>query len=99
MLRGAKVTGIKLDTEGHELSALEGALRTIEASSPWLIIEFNTTLLASPTLADWQVYRFLAPLGYKPFVYKGADQAYEITDSFSIHGYCNILFQRNSQPL
>jgi FkbM family methyltransferase len=94
VVHGTKVAGIKLDTEGHELFALEGALETIENSSPWLIIEFNTTLLALPVLADWQVYRFLVSLGYKPFRYSGRGEAHAIAESFSIHGYCNILFQR-----
>jgi FkbM family methyltransferase len=96
VLQGAKVSGMKLDTEGHELSALEGALRTIGESSPWLVIEFNTTLLASPVLADWPVYHFLDSLGYKPFTYDGAQDARSLADSFSISGYCNLLFQRNT---
>jgi FkbM family methyltransferase len=94
-LQGAAVTGMKLDVEGHELASLEGASRTIIDFSPWLIIEFNTTLLASPVLADWPVHRFLSSLGYKPFIYNGPHHANEITDSFSISGYCNILFQRS----
>ena len=95
VLQGSKVAGIKLDTEGHELLALEGALNTIEQSSPWLIIEFNTTLLPSTRLADWPVYRFLATIGYRAFVNDGARAAEELSDSFSFSGYCNVLFHRN----
>ena len=90
------VSGMKLDTEGHELAALEGAARTIEKSWPWLIVEFNTTLLVSPVLGDWPVYHFLASLGYKPFTYSGPHEAKAITTQFSISGYCNVLFQRNA---
>ncbi len=96
VLQGAGVAGMKLDTEGHEFPSLEGAARTIETSSPWLIIEFNTTLLPSPVLADWAVYRFLAARGYKPFTYHGPYTTTAITDSFTLRGYCNILFERNA---
>ena len=44
------LSGIKIDTEGHELQSLDGAARLIETFSPWLIIEFNTTLLPSRAL-------------------------------------------------
>lgn len=94
-LQGAAVAGMKLDTEGHELASLEGASRAIADCSPWLIIEFNTTLLASPVLADWPVYHFLSSIGYRPFIYNGPYPANDIPDSFSISGYCNILFQRS----
>ena len=94
VLQGCKITGIKMDTEGHELACLEGAARTLRESSPWLIIEFNTMLLNSPILKDWEVFRFLAPFGYRPFIYSGPREATEITDSFTTSRYCNILFQR-----
>ncbi len=97
-LQGIAVTGMKLDTEGHELASLEGAASIINDSSPWLIIEFNTTLLSSPILRDWPVYRFLASLGYKPFRYAGPYEAIPVDDAFSIQGYCNILFERSPNP-
>jgi len=96
VLQGATVAGIKLDTEGHELASLEGASRIIAESSPWLIVEFNTTLLASPILAEWPVYRHLERFGYKPFTYDSPHLVNQIDGSFSISGYCNILFQRNT---
>jgi FkbM family methyltransferase len=92
-----KIAGIKLDTEGHELESLGGASRLIQNVSPWFIIEFNTTLLTSPTLGDWQVYRFLSSRGYTPFVYEGSiGQEMRIDEMFKSDGYCNILFQRVS---
>lgn len=93
-LCGVKVAGIKIDTEGHEIATLEGASRTIEESSPWLIVEFNTTLLASPVLGDWPVYRHLVSLGYRPFTYQGPREATAVAETLSVSGYCNILFQR-----
>ncbi|MEY2537849.1 MAG: hypothetical protein QOG67_1589 [Verrucomicrobiota bacterium] len=93
----AKIAGIKLDTEGHELESLEGASRLIQNASPWFIIEFNTTLLVSSVLGDWPVYRFLSSRDYKPFVYDGSiGRETRIDETFKSDGYCNILFQRVS---
>jgi len=96
LLEGINVTGMKIDTEGHELFTLEGAARTLETESLWLIIEFNTTLLPSSFLRDWSVYQFLSALGYKPFIYEGNQETTLIEASFSTRGYRNILFQRNA---
>jgi FkbM family methyltransferase len=94
-LVASRLAGIKLDTEGHELAALQGASGLIEERWPWLIIEFNTTLLASDALGDWPVYRFLAAKSYAPFVYDKRGKETEIGSSFALHGYRNILFVRN----
>jgi len=94
-LVASRLAGIKLDTEGHELGALQGASGLIEKRWPWLIIEFNTTLLASDALGDWPVYRFLAAKRYVPFVYDKRGKETEISGSFTLHGYRNILFVRN----
>jgi len=95
-LVASRLAGIKLDTEGHELEALQGASGLIEERWPWIIVEFNTTLLASDALGDWPVYRFLAAKRYGPFVYDKRGNETEIGGSFSLHGYRNILFVRNS---
>jgi len=95
-LVASRLAGIKLDTEGHELEALKGASGLIEERRPWLIVEFNTTLLASDALGDWPVFRFLAAKRYRPFVYDKRGNETEINDSFSLHGYRNILFARNN---
>lgn len=49
---------IKIDVEGHEMSVLEGARKTIERCLPWLVVE---------ALGDQQheVRAFLKPLGYE----------------------------------
>jgi FkbM family methyltransferase len=89
------IAGIKLDTEGHELASLQGAARTIATSSPWLIVEFNTTLMPSNSLEDWEVYRYLGRMGYKPYIYEDAPGTEQRVDgSYSVKGYRNILFQR-----
>jgi FkbM family methyltransferase len=90
------VAGIKLDTEGHELPGLHGALRLIETCSPWLIVEFNTVSLDSEALQDWTVYQFLTALEYQPFVYKSTGEESRVNGTLSVRGYRNILFQRTS---
>jgi FkbM family methyltransferase len=92
----SRLAGIKLDTEGHELEALQGASGLIEERRPWLIVEFNTALLASDALGDWSVYQFLAAKRYGPFVYDKRGNETAISSSFSLHGYRNILFMRNN---
>lgn len=49
---------IKIDVEGHELPVVEGAMQTIRANQPLLLIETDSTNLR--TLTDW-----LSPLGYR----------------------------------
>jgi FkbM family methyltransferase len=94
-LVASRLAGIKLDTEGHELEALQGASGLIEERWPWLIVEFNTTVLASDCLGDWPAYRFLAAKHYVPFVYDKRGNETKISSSFTLHGYRNILFMRN----
>ena len=93
-LAQSPIAGIKLDTEGHELAALEGAPGILQTNSPWLIVEFNTTLLPSKLLEEWSVYRFLTSLGYKPFVHAPPLQEKSINGNYIVDGYRNILFQR-----
>ena len=45
-----------IDTEGHELESLRGAIKLIEKGYPWLIVEFNTELLSSVVLEDWSYW-------------------------------------------
>ncbi|MBU6283828.1 FkbM family methyltransferase [bacterium] len=63
-LAGSAVAGMKIDVEGHEMPVLLGALRTIEAGHPWLLVELNTRLAGVSRLADWDVHRHLVACGY-----------------------------------
>jgi FkbM family methyltransferase len=91
-LRGL-VTGIKLDTEGHELAVLEGASKLLQAHRPWLVVEFNTSLLPSQRLGDWNVYEYLTFLGYTAARYDRLGYENPVDSSLVVRGYCNILFR------
>ncbi|PYT80758.1 MAG: hypothetical protein DMG41_36475 [Acidobacteria bacterium] len=95
-LVATRLVGIKLDTEGHELNALAGAVGLLEQRSPWLIVEFNTTLLASKVLEAWPVYRFLSGKGYRPFFYDRHGVETKVDGTLTVDGYRNILFKRIS---
>lgn len=57
-------TLIKIDVEGHEQSVIEGALVTIAASSPALLIEIEQRHLAKP-IGD--IFARILSLGYQGF--------------------------------
>jgi FkbM family methyltransferase len=92
--RGRAPAGIKMDVEGHELQALAGAAGLLERDPPWLIVEFNTTLLASNRLRDFPAYVFLEERGFKPFLYDAYGNETPIDGSYSRNGYVNLLFQK-----
>lgn len=88
------VHGIKLDVEGAELAALEGASDVIERDKPWLIIEFNTIHAGINRLADWPVHKHLFGLGYSPRLLGGEHplSAPRLPDSWECRGYRNLLY-------
>lgn len=69
MSRLDRVTGIKIDTEGHELRSLLGATGILTTYQPWIIAEFNTQLLSSRLISDWPVHEYLLSLGYVAYTY------------------------------
>jgi len=56
-----KIDFIKIDTEGHELYVLEGAINTIEKYKPNIFIEVHPKELKK----EKNAYNFLCDLGYK----------------------------------
>ena len=77
-----KVTFIKIDVEGHELSVLAGGCDLIERCRPALLIELEERhhpgcLTAVP---DW-----LAQFGYKPFIYRDRDGMHAVTVNLREH--------------
>lgn len=95
-LVATRLVGVKLDTEGQELNALQGAAGLLEKCSPWLIVEFNTTLLPSNVLEAWPVYGFLFEKGYRPFIYDRHGEETKVDGTLMVDGYRNILFKRIS---
>jgi FkbM family methyltransferase len=89
-----RVSGIKLDTEGHELEALQGAEALIRRDWPWLVVEFNTTLLQSRRLGDWAVYVWLRSLGYGARAIGVPGGEVPVGEDHAVEGYTNLLFER-----
>ena len=60
-----RVSGIKIDVEGHESDVLFGGLNRISTDKPWLIIEFNSSYAGCSHVNDWRILPILRELGYK----------------------------------
>lgn len=60
---------IKLDVEGWELFALQGATETIQKHRPTMLIEMNMGTLARNGVTYQDIFEFLSQMGYewKPF--------------------------------
>ncbi|MBT3568310.1 MAG: FkbM family methyltransferase [Opitutae bacterium] len=58
------IEGMKIDIEGHELPALEGASKTLQNDKPWMLLEYNPSLATGSTLAKWPVHQLLVDRGY-----------------------------------
>jgi hypothetical protein len=68
------VSFIKIDVEGHELSVLEGGVRTIANNRPVLWVEIEQRHLSRP-MSD--VFEFIKSLGYDGGFYDGTFQPLE----------------------
>jgi len=88
------VTGTKLDVEGVEFEALEGAAGTLTRCRPWLIVEFNTLHAGLTRLGDWPVHRHLARLGYEARLVTGPNTVagQVLPDAWRSSGYRNLLY-------
>lgn len=67
---------IKLDLEGSEALAIEGARRTIKRYHPVLVIEFNGLMRKFGSSED-QLVKRLEKMGYREIWREGVDRAYK----------------------
>jgi FkbM family methyltransferase len=67
----ARIAFIKIDVEGYELAALEGARGILEASHPMIMFEVSEDALARQGQTPADIYGFLAGFGYSFWVLDG----------------------------
>jgi len=77
-----KITGIKIDTEGHELEVLEGAKNYIKKDMPDIILEINKNCFD-------QCLAFLLPIGYNAYYVDEKNKKIE-----RINHFTNNLIQK-----
>jgi FkbM family methyltransferase len=87
------VHGIKLDVEGHELPALEGAESILRDDRPWVCVEFNTQLAEVNRLEDWPVHRHLRERGYRPRLLARAFEPEYLPETWTLNrGHANLIY-------
>ena len=85
---------MKIDTEGHELAALEGASNTLQNDKPWMLLEYNPSLATGSTLADWPVHQLLSEQGYRARLVNQLNEA-PMESNWKGIGTTNLLYQSN----
>jgi len=65
ILKGEKISLIKLDIEGDEFAALKGAKKILQTQRPHLFIEIKLTKAGNNTTSGLKIKEFLEGLGYK----------------------------------
>jgi FkbM family methyltransferase len=84
---------IKMDIEGAEYLAIEGAEALLKRLRPSIIIEFNTPALSSVSgKAPADVVNYLINLGFEP--YNFVDQPYGCEQRLSVDALEHLLAQR-----
>jgi FkbM family methyltransferase len=69
--RERRISFIKIDVEGHELPCVRGAVETLKRDRPALLVEV-TTDPENPASPAATLFRLLADLAYRPYVWEGA---------------------------
>ncbi len=88
----SKVSFIKIDVEGNELSVLEGAINTIKRDTPAIMVEINRGHLLSLKKKPEDIFDFFKALGY---TYKAIDETKgTLFDALSITDTDYIFYRR-----
>ena len=91
------VHGIKLDIEGYEFQALQGAQEIIRRSNPWLCVEFNRLLSGVTQLGQWDVHQFLTTRGYECRIFDpicNGPRALPLSLDWTCSSYTNLFYER-----
>ncbi len=91
------VHGIKLDIEGYELQALQGAQEILQRSSPWLCVEFNPLLSRVKQLDHWDVHQFLTTRGYECRIFNticDGPPPPPLSPDWTFSSYTNLFYER-----
>jgi FkbM family methyltransferase len=70
----ARIDLIKVDVEGHEFKVLQGAVETLRAFRPVIIMELGISLLAEAGDSLEAVVSFLSALGYAFYAERGLER-------------------------
>ena len=88
-----KVDLIKIDIEGGELSALEGATRVIDRFAPDFIAEVSTFILSRAKMDATTIFNFMGTRGYKAYLIDPSGVTAVTADCTpSLPPVANILF-------
>ena len=77
---------VKFDIQGAELDAFKGATRTLTASSPDLLVEI--------TFAEKSLIDYLAPFGYRPYIYRPPERVFVPYRQASGAPWRNLFFSK-----
>jgi FkbM family methyltransferase len=64
-----RVDVIKMDVEGHEFFALQGAKETLRNFHPTLLVEISETALMNQRCTSSQIFTFLDDMGYRMYIF------------------------------
>jgi len=88
----SRVDMIKLDIEGAELKALQGARQSIMRHEPTVICEVDRGYLAGFGQTPGELSRFMSELGYSAYHYRSEDSKLMPMDSLDSVRHGNIVF-------
>ena len=96
VLRGIELTPtvIKIDLEGYELAALQGAERLLK-QRPWIVCEVTERLLAKFGASVFQLVQFLSEHGYCPCELAGVPHSLRripIAELSDPQSQCDVVF-------